>query len=86
MLDFEDKSERNWCFSFGNLWIIFSGASSQLFPPREKWKFGWVRGHPPANGGRDYSMQIATIGKQEEVPHRFFIRVSSVKVKLQLKM
>ena len=53
VLDFDDKSERNLCFSFGNLWIIFNGASAQLFPPREKWLFGWVRGHPPANGGRD---------------------------------
>ena len=52
-LDFDDKSERNLCFSFGNLGIIFNGASAQLFPPREKWLFGWVRGHPPANGGRD---------------------------------
>ena len=32
VLDFEDKSERNLCFSFGNLGIIFSGASAQLFP------------------------------------------------------
>ena len=53
VLDFDDKSERNLCFSFGNLGIIFNGASVQLFPPREKWLFGWVRGHPPANGGRD---------------------------------
>ena len=37
VLDFEDKSERNLCFSIGNLGIIFSGASAQLFPPREKW-------------------------------------------------
>ena len=53
VLDFDDKSERNLCFSFGNLGIIFNGASVQLFPPREKWLFGWIRGHPPANGGRD---------------------------------
>ena len=53
VLDFDDKSERNLCFSFGNLGIIFNGVSVQLFPPSEKWLFGWVRGHPPANGGRD---------------------------------
>ena len=35
--DFDYKSERNLCFSFGNLGIIFNGASAQLFPPREKW-------------------------------------------------
>ena len=37
VLDFDDKSERNLCFSFGNSGIIFNGASAQLFPPREKW-------------------------------------------------
>ena len=38
VLDFDDKSERNlWVFCFGNLGIIFNGASAQLFPPREKW-------------------------------------------------
>ena len=37
VLDFDDKSERNLCFSLGNLWIIFNGATAQLFPPREKW-------------------------------------------------
>ena len=37
VLDFDDKSERNLCFSFGNLGVIFNGASAQLFPPREKW-------------------------------------------------
>ena len=37
VLDFDDKSEINLCFSFGNLGIIFNGASAQLFPPREKW-------------------------------------------------
>ena len=37
VLDFDDKSERNLCFFFGNLGIIFNGASAQLFPPREKW-------------------------------------------------
>ena len=38
VLDFDDTytSERNLCFSFGNLGIIFNGASTQLFPPREK--------------------------------------------------
>ena len=35
--DFDDKSERNLCFSFGNSGIIFNGASAQLFPPRDKW-------------------------------------------------
>ena len=34
VLDFDAKSERNLCFSFENLGIIFSGASAQLFPPR----------------------------------------------------
>ena len=33
VLDYDDKSERNLCFSFGNLGIIFNGASAQLFPP-----------------------------------------------------
>ena len=33
VLNFDDKSERNLCFSFGNLGIIFNGASAQLFPP-----------------------------------------------------
>ena len=33
VLDFDDKSERKLCFSFGNLGIIFNGASAQLFPP-----------------------------------------------------
>ena len=38
MLDFNDKSDRNWCFSFGNLGAIFNGASAQHFPPRkEEW-------------------------------------------------
>ena len=37
VLGFDDKSERNLCFSFGNLGIIFNGASAQLFSPREKW-------------------------------------------------
>ena len=37
VLDFDDKSERNLCFSFGYLGIIFNGTSAQLFPPREKW-------------------------------------------------
>ena len=37
VLDFDDKSERNLCFSFGNSGIVFNGASAQLFPPREKW-------------------------------------------------
>ena len=37
VLDFDDKSERNLCFFFGNSGIIFNGASAQLFPPREKW-------------------------------------------------
>ena len=37
VLDFDDKSERNLCFSFGNSGIIFNGASAQLFPPRKKW-------------------------------------------------
>ena len=37
VLDFDDKSERNLCFSYGNSGIIFNGASAQLFPPREKW-------------------------------------------------
>ena len=37
VLDFDDKSERNLCFSFGNSGIIFNSASAQLFPPREKW-------------------------------------------------
>ena len=37
VLDFDDKSERNLCFFFGNLGIIFNGPSAQLFPPREKW-------------------------------------------------
>ena len=37
VLDFDDKSERNLRFSFGNLGIVFNGASAQLFPPREKW-------------------------------------------------
>ena len=37
VLGFNDKSERNLCFSFWNLGIIFNGASAQLFPPREKW-------------------------------------------------
>ena len=35
VLDLGDKSERNWCFSFGNLGIIFNGASAQIFPPWE---------------------------------------------------
>ena len=47
MLDFDYESELNFVFSFGNLGIIFNSASAQLFPPREKWQFGWVRGHPP---------------------------------------
>ena len=34
--DFDDKFDRNLCFSFGNLGIIFNGASAQFFPPREK--------------------------------------------------
>ena len=33
VLNFDDKSERNLCFSFGNLGIIFNGVSAQLFPP-----------------------------------------------------
>ena len=37
VLDFDDKSETNLRFSFGNLGIIFNGASAQLFLPREKW-------------------------------------------------
>ena len=31
VLDFDDKSERNLCFFFGNLGIIFNGASAHLF-------------------------------------------------------
>ena len=31
VLGFDDKSEWNLCFSFGNLGIIFNGASAQLF-------------------------------------------------------
>ena len=30
---FYDKSDRNWCFSFGNLGIIFNSASAQHCPP-----------------------------------------------------
>ena len=37
VLDFDEKSERNLCFSFGKLGIIFNSVSTQLFPPREKW-------------------------------------------------
>ena len=37
VLDFDENSERNLYFSFGNLGIIFNGASAQLFPPGEKW-------------------------------------------------
>ena len=37
VLDFDDKFERDLCFSIGNLGIIFNSASAQLFPPREKW-------------------------------------------------
>ena len=33
VMDFDDKYERNLCFSFGNLGIIFNGASVQLFRP-----------------------------------------------------
>ena len=35
VLDIDDKSDRNLCFSFANLGIIFNGASAQLFLPRE---------------------------------------------------
>ena len=31
VLDFYDKSEGNLRFSFGNLGIVFNGASAQLF-------------------------------------------------------
>ena len=37
VLYFDDKFERNLCFSYGNLGIIFNGASAQVFPLREKW-------------------------------------------------
>ena len=37
VLGFDDKFERDLCFSIGNLGIIFNSASAQLFPPREKW-------------------------------------------------
>ena len=33
VLDFDDKSDRNCCFSFGNFGIIFNGASAQPFLP-----------------------------------------------------
>ena len=34
VLDFVDKSDRNWCFYFANFGIIFIGASAQLFRQR----------------------------------------------------
>ena len=33
MLEFDDKSDRNWRFSFRNLGIIFNSVSAQHFPP-----------------------------------------------------
>ena len=33
MLNFHNKSDRNWCFSFGNFGIIFNSASAQHFLP-----------------------------------------------------
>ena len=36
VLAFDDKSERNLCFYFRNLGIIFNDAGAQLFPPRQK--------------------------------------------------
>ena len=37
VLSFGDKYERNLCFSFENLGIIFNSASANFFTPREKW-------------------------------------------------
>ena len=54
LLNFNDKSQRNLCFFFGNLGIIFTSASTQNVPPTENGWFGWVKGHPTANGGRDF--------------------------------
>ena len=34
MLNFNYKPDKSWCFSFGNLGIIFNSASAQKFPPR----------------------------------------------------
>ena len=33
MLDFDDTCDRNWCFPFANLGIVFNSASAQHFPP-----------------------------------------------------
>ena len=35
VLDFDDESDRNLCFFFGNLGIILHGASAQDFLPVE---------------------------------------------------
>ena len=43
-------------FFFGNLGIIFTSISTQhvLAGERDSGWFGWVRGHPAANGGCDF--------------------------------
>ena len=49
-----------WWWWWWNLGIIFNSASAQHSPPpppRANGQFGWVIGHPPANAGRDKSMQ-----------------------------
>ena len=67
VLDFEDIYGWNWCLSFGNLGIRFNGASAQFSPPWEHGLIDWVRGNPPAIGGRDLSMQSGILVSMDTI-------------------
>ena len=54
LLNFDDTSKRNLWFFIGNLGIIFTSVSTHHDLPRENGWFGWIKGHPTANGGRDF--------------------------------
>ena len=79
------KLTGNLCFFFGNLGIIFTSASTQNVPPGENGWFGWAKGHPTANGGRDFWLGdcITVTYKSSQITGHWTVRTTWSPLKSQ---
>ena len=55
-------------------WILFTSISTQQVLPMENGWFVWVKGHPTANGGRDFLLGDCDKSIQSD----FFLTMSSL--------
>ena len=70
VMDYDVTHEKNWCYFLWNIGIIFHMSGTQDVGPGRVGDSAGVRGHPPANCGRDLGLDTFTVDNMFTC-HRF---------------